>query len=60
MTLKHFLSQLISLNLLERKGIQEFGLFSWFGIGSHKNSTDRNKKFKVENKILGYLMQVII
>lgn len=58
-TLKHFLDQLSSLNLLERREIQVFGLFSWFGIGSQKNSRDK-KKFEVGNKILGVsFLQVI-
>lgn len=52
-TLKHFLDQLSSLNLLERKGIQEFGLFSWFGDSYSSDKT--KKKFKVGNKILRYL-----
>jgi len=43
---KHFLNQLSSLNLIERKDIQEFDLFSWFGIGSQKNSSVIKKKLK--------------
>lgn len=44
------------------KGIKEFGLFSWFGIGSQNNSSDKTpKKLSGETKYLSIsLLQVII